>query len=262
MLNPANLRIYDLPKILFWDVECSTVELRVQTYDLKNYNRYYDHRDITRDWHLLGAAWKFIQDESPQAISVRPDDPLNDYGVVTTLHKVLSEADILCGHNSDAFDLKKFNTRALFHGLPPIPPKQTIDTLKAARKHFKITSNSLAYLARFLGLEAKDESPDWDLCLAGDAEALRYMRAYNKQDVVVTEQVYMKLRPFMTTHPNAALYTHGTHHDTCPKCGSDDLMKQGHKFTAAGKYQQYQCRNCGTWSRGKKNVKTTVEVRV
>ena len=40
----------------------------------------------------------------------------------------MSEADILIGHNIDKFDIKKLNTRFLFHGLEPIGKKQTIES--------------------------------------------------------------------------------------------------------------------------------------
>ena len=106
--------------------------------------------------------------------------------VIKTLHDVLSEADIIIAHNGDKFDSKKFNTRAIAYGLPPIEPKKSVDTLKIARRRFAFTSNKLSYLAKFLGVESKDESPDWDKVLAGDEQELRYMRQYNRKEVNVS----------------------------------------------------------------------------
>lgn len=251
-------------KLLFWDVETSTMELVYQSYELRTRLKYHPIDHIKRDWIMLGAAWKY-EDEKPKCISVSPQDPLNDFEVIKTLHGVLSDADILCGHNSDAFDYKKFNARSIFYDLPPIMPKQTIDTLKIARKYFKFSSNQLRYIANYLGLDAKDSSPDWDKCLAGDKAALRYMRQYNKQDVIVTEQVYKKLRPFMENHPNMNLYrpiydTAGNPVDACPKCGSTDLVRQGFKFTTAGKRQKYQCKACFGWTT-EKRVSSTANLR-
>jgi len=225
------------PKILFWDIETTDIELSVKTYSLKNHIKYFSPDCIVRDWSMLGAAWKY-EGQPARCISVAPHDVFNDYSVIEILHAVLSDADILVGHNSDSFDLKKFNTRALKHGLPPIPPKQTIDTLKVARKHFAVTSNKLSYLCQFYGLDHKDHSPDWQKIMDGCQDELRVMREYNKKDVIVTEQLYYKLRPYMTNHPNLNTYydvkdTAGKPVILCPKCGDTHTVRNGFRHTAA-----------------------------
>lgn len=240
-----------IPKILTWDVETSYMVMEYNTYDLKVYLSRHSIDHIKEDWFMLGAAWKFLGDKSVGCISVCPKDPKNDYEVIQVLHDVLSQADIIIGHNSDAFDIKKFNARAIKHGLPPIAPKKTIDTLKIARQNFKFSSNTLRYICNYLGLEAKDESPNWVKCVEGDDEELRYMRKYNKQDVIVTEQLYLKLRAYMKNHPNLNTFTG---EDNCPTCGSDELLiKQDHRHTRTGKYEQFQCAGCGAWCDEGKN---------
>jgi DNA polymerase elongation subunit (family B) len=246
-------------KILTYDVETSYMTLEYNSYDLRvNLKRHsIDH--IKRDWWMLGAAWKWLGDKEVDCISVNPKDPENDYGVILKLHEVLSQADILVGHNSDAFDYKKFNARAILYNLPPIQPKQSIDTLKIARQNFKFSSNTLRYIADVLGVGMKDESPDWDKVIAGCPEALRYMRKYNKQDVIVTEKVYLKLRPYMKNHPNLNVYLDlkapdGSPIPCCKSCGSVNILRsESHKYTRAGKYAYYQCGDCGSWSESKKN---------
>jgi hypothetical protein len=44
----------------------------------------------------------------------------------------MDEADIICAHNGDAFDIKKINSRLITNGFKPPSPFKTIDTLKAA----------------------------------------------------------------------------------------------------------------------------------
>lgn len=240
-------------KSLYWDVETSSIDLRVRTYQLKNFVKYFDPKLIERDWTMLGAAWAF-DDGPPKVISVSPQNPLDDRHVVEVLHGVLNEADILIGHNSDQFDLKKFNTRAIYYGLPPIAPKTQIDTLKIARKYFKFTSNKLSYISEYLGVGEKDEAPDWDLCLEGDARELRYMRKYNKQDVIVTRKVYKKLMSWHHTHPRTAEMPRdamGIPVSVCVKCGSPDLMRQGYRYLLGGrKRQRLQCQSCFGWQAG------------
>lgn len=208
---------------------------------------------IEKDWIMLGAAWKWLHEPNAKCVSVSPKRPDNDYEVISILHTVLSEADVLIGHNSDGFDYKKFNTRAIKHGLPPIQPKKTIDTLKIARRYFKFTSNKLRYIADFLGVEGKDESPDWPKCVAGDEEALRYMREYNKQDVIATEQVYLKLRSYHNTHPDLnhicpVRDVSGELIHLCPKCQSPDMQSRGTTFSRGKVRKRMQCNNCGGWS--------------
>jgi len=240
-------------KVLFWDVETSSMDLMIRTYQLKNYTSYFDPKLIERDWTMLGASWAY-DDEEPRVISVSTRNPLDDRKVVERLHKVLGKADALVGHNSDAFDLKKFNTRAVFYGLDPLAKKIRLDTLKMARKYFKFSSNKLSYICNYLGLEAKDESPDWDKCLEGDAQELRYMRQYNKQDVVATRELYYKLRGWHDTHPrmqDKVRDIEGREVEVCKVCGSPELKKDGTRLVASGRRKQkFQCLSCGSYQIG------------
>lgn len=240
-------------KAIVWDIESTDLELAIRTYQLKNHIRYFNPNDIVRDWTMLGAAWLDLDSDKPGVCSVSPDKPLDDYGVVKKLHQVLSEADCLIGHNSDNFDLKKFNTRALLYDLPPLSPKIKIDTLKLARKHFAFTSNKLAYIAKELKVDCKDESPDWNKCIEGDAKELRYMRKYNKQDVIVTKQVYLKLRSYHETHPNMnypiVRAANGDAIEVCRVCQSPDLVVSKHRITNAGVHRiQKQCKECDSYT--------------
>lgn len=236
-------------KTLFWDVETTDLELAIRTYQLKNRISYFNHKDIKRDWTMLGAAWKFQGDKNPTAISVSSRNPLDDELVIRHLHDVLSEADTIIGHNSDNFDIKKFNTRAIQYGLSPLSPKTQIDTLKIARKYFKFTSNTLSYICNYLGIHAKNESPDWDACINGCPDNLRYMREYNKDDVICTEQLYDKLMAWHHTHPNVSEPVRdieGNTMPTCKKCGSANLKKNGTNMLHSGrKRQKLTCLDCG-----------------
>ena len=246
------------PKILFWDIETTDLELAIRTYGLKNYTKYFNHKTIKRDWTMLGASWKFKGDKNPSVVSVKASDPFNDEGVVRVLYQVLQEADVLVGHNSDRFDLKKFNTRALHYGLAPlhVTTRQTVDTLKIAKKYFAFTSNTLSYVANFLGVDAKDESPDWRKIMEGCEDELRYMREYNKQDVLVTEQVYDILKGYDTRHPNIDVVadtrdSSGDKVDVCKTCLSPNLVKNGSQLTKMGKRLRLQCQCCGATQNGK-----------
>jgi len=73
---------------------------------------------------------------------------------------------------------------------------------------------------------------------------------HNCQDVQLLEDVYLKLRPFIS-HPNVNLITGQRETDcTCHVCQSKDVTKRGFSFTKTGRKQRYQCNDCGSWSTG------------
>lgn len=82
--------------------------------------------------------------------------------------------------------------------------------------------------------------------------AWKEMEEYNVHDVVILEKVYLKLLPWIPNHPNHGLYKDVA--DVCPNCGGNHLERRGYAYTGAGKYQRFQCKGCGTWSRSKNTV--------
>jgi uncharacterized protein YprB with RNaseH-like and TPR domain len=233
-------------KVLFWDIETLPLDITSWTlFDLK-----VSHENILRDFSLICAAWKWFGEKEVHCVAVDPANPTDDGNVVRTLHAVLSEADVVVAHNGDKFDMKKFKTRALAHGLPPLPSIQSIDTLKVAKKNFGFTSNRLDYLGKFLGVgrKIKTEYDLWLDILEGDEKALAKMVRYNKYDVVLLEKVYKALRPYMTNHPNTGLFTEDP--KVCPICGAG-LVKRGFRYHRTTKRQQYQCKRCGGYCSGK-----------
>jgi DNA polymerase III epsilon subunit-like protein len=172
----------------------------------------------------------------------------DDKALVTDLYRlVFCNADVLVGHNIDRFDSRKSKARFLAHGLPPPPPVKTIDTLKIARRVFKLDSNRLAAVGEYLGLGGKATTTGWKLwqsCIEGDLAAYKQMGIYNRRDVDLLEQVYNRLAPWQ---PNAPyLGSPG-----CPSCHSDRIQRRGVNVNKAGKVPRFQCSDCGHWFSGK-----------
>lgn len=249
------------PKILLWDVETSYI----LAYTFGLYDQQISPANIVDDWFMICASWKWLGDKKAQAVSVLDDDVRfalnrkNDGVVIEKLHEVLSEADILVAHNGDKFDLKKFNARAIQHGLTPLPPIKTIDTLKVARKEFKFTSNRLDFLAQHLGLDGKLENPSglWRAATEGDKKAIKQMVKYNKVDVEVLEKVYYKLLPYIRNHPSYGVILN-SEVPVCSKCGSTHLQSRGTFPTTSGHKRRYQCMDCGGWNHDPTLIKTNV----
>jgi len=175
-------------------------------------------------------------------------------GMIGRIHKMIDKADAVVHYNGSKFDMPTLNKEFLLLNLNPPSPYKQIDLLQTARSQFKFPSNKLDYIAKTLGLGQKVKHIGhelWIQCMAKNKEAWAMMEEYNKQDVVLLEKVYEKLRGWIKNHPN-----HGVHNDkehVCPNCGGAHLQRRGFSFTAMGKFQRFQCGGCGTWSRSKKS---------
>ena len=232
-------------KILFYDIETAPlIGPAWQTWDT---NLIW----VIKEWYMLSFAYKWAGEKKVHVRGL-PDyklykkEPENDRELVTELYKLFDEADVVIAHNGDRFDQKKTNARIIFHGLKPPTPYQSIDTLKIARKHFSFTSNKLNDLGIYLGCgqKLKTDSSLWQKCMAGDRKAWADMLRYNKQDVVLLEQVYNKLLPWITNHPSTNVYEGRP--NACRNCGSDKI-KAGMKYRATNTtlYQYFRCMGCG-----------------
>lgn len=169
---------------------------------------------------------------------------------------LLDEADAVVGHNISRFDAPKIRGRCLVHGLRlPIPYKE-IDTCQVARKEFDFSANSLKYLTDVLDCTPKSEHrkfPGFELwleCLKGNRKAWKEMKHYNLQDIHSTEEIYLKMRPYIRQHPNWGVFSESSE-IICPKCGSEKSQRRGFARTTVGKYQRFQCLGCGGWFRSR-----------
>lgn len=174
---------------------------------------------------------------------------------IVQVHRLLDEADAVVTYNGDRFDLPHLNREFLEAGMAPPSPYARIDLLKIARTKFRFASNKLAHVAHTLGIGDKGDTGGhelWIKCMAGDPKAWVTMKKYNLQDVRLTEQLYDKLVPWATNHPNVALIDGKP--EACPNCGNDNLHARGYAFTKLTQYKRYRCNDCGTWSRGKEKL--------
>ncbi|MEU0158994.1 ribonuclease H-like domain-containing protein [Streptomyces sp. NPDC006261] len=182
--------------------------------------------------------------------------------MVEVAHDLLDKADAVIHFNGARFDIPHLNREFIEAGLTPPSPYAQIDLLKVVKKNFRFPSNKLDYVTKALGLDHKIHNSGhtlWVKCMAGDFQAWEEMKAYNMQDVVITEQLYGKLLPWITGHPSVGLYD-GTEEDACTNCGGSNLQKRGFAATSVSKFQQYRCNDCGKWVRGNKRL-SSVEIQ-
>lgn len=243
------------PRIILWDLETSPF----LAYGFTFYDYSLNGDMVKIEDSLICASWKVLGEKEVHAISIADDkkrykkNPYDDYYVVSELRKVLVESDALIAHYGDKFDRKRFNDFLIRNKLEPLPPIITIDTHKIAKQHFHFKNNRLDYLGQFLGLGRKTKmSFDvWKRCMEGDEKAVKEMVDYNKQDVKLLEEIYLKISPFSpTTKLNMNLFSDVP---VCSLCKSINYHFRGYGYTNTGKHRRFQCKDCGKWNRLTKN---------
>jgi DNA polymerase elongation subunit (family B) len=251
------------PRVLYFDIETS-LQL-VAVFQLAH-NDWIDPSSLVTERYIICASWMWEGDKTVHAVSVLDDperyakDPGDDYHVVKTLHEVLSEADVIIGHNSDNFDKKYIDTRCLYHDLPALPPIASIDTYKVAKAKFMLNSNKLDYIGKLLKVGRKKPTTSglWMKVLKGDKAAIKEMVSYNKQDVILLKDVFKKLVPYIPNYISRELFG-GT---GCPRCGSKKFHSRGVQRAITRVYQRFQCQSCMGWFRNLKAEKGSTKFRI
>lgn len=241
-----------LPKILIFDIETSPLKAYVWTRWQQNV---YPDQMLT-DWFMLTWSAKWLFDETVMSAKLTPEEVKNedDKRITELIWKLIDEADIIVAHNGDRFDIPRLNSRFIVNGLSPTSTIKSIDTKKVASRQFGFSSNKLSELAKVFGFDGKLDTDFelWAKCMDGDQEALNYMQQYNDQDVILLEEVYLKLRPWIKTHPNVALYME-LDEPVCTNCGSKNLTYMNkYYYTMTGKFETYRCK-CGAIGRRRLN---------
>lgn len=243
-----------LPKVLVFDIETSPLKAFVFQKSVWKANITDDQ--VISEWFALCWSAKWLFDDEIMSDRLTGKEALNedDKRITKSLWKLLDECDIAIAHNGDSFDIPNMNTRFILNNLMPTSPYQTIDTKLVAKKQFGFTHNSLDALSKLFGLGEKKQT-DFDLwvkCVDGDEKALEYMQEYNKEDVRLLEEVYLKLRPWIKSHPNLGLFVESDG-VVCPNCGSEDVNWTGKfYYTQTGKYETFRC-SCGAFGRSRTN---------
>lgn len=161
--------------------------------------------EVIENSFMLSFSYKWLGEKATHTYAL-PDfhrfrkDKHDDSQLVAKLHELLSQADIVVHHNGDRFDVPTANTRLLFHGFSPPAPFKTIDTCKQARRLLKLPSNKLDDIGEYFGLGRKLAHTGkhlWLACMNGDRKAYKLMKKYNAQDVVLLENVYLKMLPYI-----------------------------------------------------------------
>jgi len=174
------------------------------------------------------------------------------YDMLTKLRDLLDEADVVVGYNSDSFDVPWVNEQLITNGITLPSPYVQVDLYKINKKYMRTPSGKLDYMALNLLNQRKVHHSGismWIACMNKDhpnhEKAWRDMERYAKRDTLLLEPLFEFVRPWVR-NVNFGLFVVGGF--ACTHCGSNNLQARGFSLTTTGKYQRYQCNDCGSWS--------------
>lgn len=207
------------------------------------------HPDDVTEWpRTICAAWKFYDEAE---VHFAAEWEVGGYdGFMHRVWDVVDESSVAVGHNAERFDMPLLMSGWAMMGLPAPSPYKVIDTLKIARTAFSMPSNTLDSLAKRLGVNAKTDKYDVvtaRAAVAGDIAAQAKLREYNMGDIVASEALFDRLRPYAKGLPHLGMWS--TDQLACPNCGHAMTLtgKRAHANVQA--YEATICPSCGAHGR-------------
>ena len=238
---------FKFPKILLFDIE--TAPLMAFLWQLRTD---YVHPSMLEksNWWVISWSAKWLFDDHIMHDAVTPKEAKDedDSRVVESIWDLINEADIVISHNGINFDHKILNMRWLLNDMQPPSNYRVIDTYRSCKNLFRFPSYKLDFITKQLGITNKLEHEGftmWKESLQGNEKSLSNMVAYNDQDVVALEELYLIIRPWIKNHPNLGIIME-SEVPVCRVCGSSHLKPMhGHDYTTnLSKYETLRC-ECG-----------------
>ena len=236
-------------KILTLDIETSPHE----AFAFQVWQANISSGQIINPTYMLSWSAKYLDSKKKPIVRTCYDEDCHEL-----LHELLNEADAVIGYNSDKFDLTHINREFVERGFLPTKPLAQIDMLKVVKSRFNFPHNRLDYVASIILGRKKLETGGFDLWpafMAQDPKAIKLMCKYNIQDVVLTEDLYVALRPWIKNHPNLIDFNvdFGDELDDyeCPTACGGKVVRKAQRRTRCFAIRQVQC-ECGHWYDGKR----------
>lgn len=224
------------PKILLWDIESTALNSTFGT--------------------ILCIGWKFLDEDDvyiPTILDTKNEHLKDDSLLVDQFVDAFMEADYHITWYGERFDLPMVNSKLIKYGRDPLPQKPHLDLWKTARRHFKLHSNRLAVWGEFLECE-NAKTPitydDWLHAALGDEDSMDMVVTHCYYDVLVLEEIFMRMRPWIREEPAHQLFVGGDPM-SCPSCGSMKMQRRGYQHARTRKYRRYHCQDCGKWARSR-----------
>lgn len=241
MYLPKERKRMAKPKVLILD--CETLPNICYAFDLYSYK---NPQMLIKEKAIITFAYKWLGEKESYVIVA--DAPYDDKNLCEKINEIIGQADYAIAHFGDKFDFRFIRSRCLFHGIKPTPVVPQIDTYKLAKKYFHLNANKLDYLGTYLKVGRKHHTTFklWADCANGKKSAIKEMAAYNKQDVLLLEKVFLAMLPHVESKINHNLFS-DNEKVVCDNCGSHRIQKRGFLVSKVLRRQRYNCKKCGAW---------------
>lgn len=184
-----------VPKVLILDIE--TRSLTVKTFGLRDQN--IGLEQVVDDGGILCWSAKWLGSKKVFYEETKGNKS-REKVILRKLKKLMDEADIIMGQNSQSFDVPIINGLFLYYGLiDDVKEHKQIDTLRMSKSKYKFLSHKLQYMSHKL-CEIKKQVhakfPGMSLWMQYEAKnpkAFAEMKKYNMADVEATEELFLKL---------------------------------------------------------------------
>jgi hypothetical protein len=231
-------------KILIYDIE--TPRLRANVW--WSGKQFVNGNDVIDEPKIITVAWKWFGEN--KVFTKTWDENHDDRELVEVFLKEYNEADLVVGVNNNNFDNRWVNARAMKHGLHVNMFVKSLDLQKQMKRIARLPSYALKYMCKFFDVTMKlghEGLLMWEMVQYGtpaqQKEYLKKMEVYNIGDIISTEEVYVKMIPYMrhAAHLGVAV---GNDKYSCPTCGeTEKLIYLGDTITPAGTIQRLM--KCG-----------------
>jgi uncharacterized protein YprB with RNaseH-like and TPR domain len=195
----------------------------------------------------LGGKTKILSIRDYALFKSRPWD---DSRLLEDVFDVLSTAGMWVTYygSRGRFDLPFLQSRMIKAGIGIMPPVRMVDMYDTAKSWLPLHSRRLGSVGQFLGTKAEKTVLDpeiWERAQYGSVKDIKYIERHCVADVDLLEEVYIKLRGLIRTHPTRTILPEGV---GCTNCGSVKLRRQG-IVPLRGGYERhnFSCKECGAW---------------
>lgn len=236
-------------RVLIYDIETP----RLRTHVWWSGKQYVNGNDIIDEPNIISIAWKWFG-ENKVYTDTWDIKTHSDEKMVKSFLKEYNKADMVIGVNNDNYDNRWINARAMKYGFYVNMFVKSLDLQKQAKRIARLPSYALKYLCKHFGVTMKLSHEGihmWNMVQYGtpseQKEYLGKMVHYNVGDIISTEEVYLKMIPYIShkAHLGVSL---GNGKYSCPTCGeTDNIEYLRDTVTSAGTIQRLmKCRADGS----------------
>lgn len=225
-------------KIMVYDIETSRATAKV----FWTGKQYVGYKQIIEEPSIITIAWKWLGQDDVHYLTW--DKNHSDEKMVRAFVKEYNKANMVIGYNNDNFDNRWLNARAMKYDIEINTMVRSLDLYKQEKRLFRLLSYSMDYSSLYAKVERKQSNEGmlmWDMIEMGTKEEqkeyMQKMLDYNIGDIITTEELYLRLIPYLKHQIHVGVFEGGKKW-SCPMTGSEDVTYWDYTVTPAGTIQR------------------------